>query len=178
MGPRPGAARGGFESVNTYDTGFDSIGFIQFITGEDGHGSLLEVLAREKAEQQKAYDADFRRFGVDVDAAGTLVAIDPASGAELSGAAAVLRVIEDKRLTAVFQRAGRRSQAFRVAQIEVAKSHYWPADDPLVVTVNGQTVTGRVSDVIRSEAGMATLFDPIISISPTIPPSPLSGIRS
>jgi hypothetical protein len=35
---------GGFDAVNTYDTGFVSIGFIQFITAVDGKGSLLEVL--------------------------------------------------------------------------------------------------------------------------------------
>ena len=41
----------------------------------------------------------------------------------------------------------------------MAKSHHWPADDPVTVTVDGQTLTGKVSDAIKSEAAMATLFD-------------------
>ena len=150
---------GGFDSVNTYDTGFVSIGFIQFITGSEGKGSLLEVLRQEKTDQPAQFASDFHQFGVDVDADGVLVVTDPLTGAELTGADAVQKTIADKRLTAVWQRAGKKSMAFRVAQIKVAKSHYWPADDPFTITVNGQTITGKVSDVIKSEAGFATLFD-------------------
>lgn len=35
---------GGFDSINTYDTGFVSVGFIQFATLADGAGSLGDVL--------------------------------------------------------------------------------------------------------------------------------------
>lgn len=151
---------GGFEAVDTYDTGYVSVGFIQFITAVDGRGSLSEVLGREKANAPDAFAADFRRFGIDVDAATkTFVVVDPGTGAELVGPAAVQAIIADKRLAAVFQRAGRKSVAFRVAQIQIAKSHYWPADDPVQVTIGGQPVFGKVNDVIRSEAGLATLFD-------------------
>ena len=150
---------GGFDAVNTYDTGWVSIGFIQFITGENGGGSLLAVLAREKADAPDAYQRDFRRFGVDVNADGVLVVVDPSTGAELVGNDAVRKVIEDKRLTACFQRAGRRSLEFRTAQVKVAKSHYWPADDRVKLIVNGQTIECAVKDLVRSEAGMATLFD-------------------
>lgn len=150
---------GGFDAVNTYDTGWVSIGFIQCITGERGDGSLMDVLAVQKADDPAAYEADFRRFGVDVSASKILVVVDPGTGAELTGNDAVRKVIEDKRLTAVFQRAGRRSLAFRVAQVKVARMRYWPAEDTFTVTVQGQKLTGRVQDVIRSEAGLATLFD-------------------
>jgi len=150
---------GGFDAVNTYDTGWVSIGFTQCIAGERGDGSLMEVLASEKADNPDAYAADFRRYGIDVNARGTLVVIDPATGAELAGSEAVRKVIDDKRLTALFQKAGRRSSAFRTAQVKVARLHYWPADDPFAVNVGGTRLEGRVGDVIRSEAGMATLFD-------------------
>ncbi len=150
---------GGFDAVNTYDTGWVSIGFIQCITGERGDGSLLEVLAAQKADSPDAFRADFRRYGLDVDAKGLLVAVDPETGAELTGNEAVRKVIEDKRLTACFQRAGRRSLAFRTAQVKVAKAHYWPAGDRFSVTVEGSKLEGVVSDVVKSEAGMATLFD-------------------
>lgn len=150
---------GGFESVNTYDTGYVSVGFIQFITMDDGKHSLAEVLLREKAEHPDDFARDFHAFGLDVTPDGVFAAVDPATGAELTGADAVRKTVDDKRLVAVFQRAGRHSMAFRAAQIEVAKAHYWPTDDTFAITVNDQMVTGKVSDVISSEAGIATLFD-------------------
>jgi len=150
---------GGFETVNTYDTGFVSVGFIQFVTLDDGKQSLSEVLAREKADRPDDFQKDFRQYGMDVSPDGVIVVVDPSTGAELGGHDAVMKIIEEKRLTAIFQRAGRHSEAFRVAQIAVAKSHYWPADDLVTVMVDGQPVTGKVSDVIKSEAGLATLYD-------------------
>ena len=151
---------GGFETVNTYDTGYVSIGFIQFITGEEGRGSLSQVLAREKTDRPNDFAQDFHRFGIDVDPfTGTLIVCDPSTGAELWGAPAVQKIIADKRLAAVFQRAGRKSLAFRVAQIQLAKARYWPADEPIKIVIKGREMTGKVSDVVRSEAGLATLFD-------------------
>ncbi len=150
---------GGFDSVNTYDTGFVSIGFIQFITARNGNGSLLEVLRQEKTDQPAQYAHDFHQYGVDITPEGILCVVDPTTGAELTGADAVQATIADKRLTAIWQKAGRRSEAFQIAQIKVAKSHYWPADDAVTVVVNGQTLTGKVSDVVKSEAGLTTLFD-------------------
>jgi hypothetical protein len=150
---------GGFESVNTYDTGYVSVGFIQFASMEKGTGSLGAVLARQKTENPAAFQDDFRRHGIDVEDAGGIVVVDPATGAELTGAAAVRTIIDDKRLIAVFQRAGAGSRAFRTAQVQVAKARYWPADDAVTVTIGGQTLTGKVCDVVKSEAGLATLFD-------------------
>jgi hypothetical protein len=150
---------GGFESVNTYDTGYVSVGFIQFITHEDGKHSLCEVLLREKTEHAEDFARDFHAFGLDVTPDGVFTAVDPATGAELIGAEAVRKTVEDKRLVAIFQRAGRHSMAFRAAQIEVAKAHYWPTEDTFTITVAGQELTGKVSNVISSEAGIATLFD-------------------
>ncbi len=150
---------GGFESVNTYDTGYVSVGFIQFITFDDGKHSLSEVLQREKGEHPDDFARDFHAFGMDVTPEGIFVVVDPATGAELVGAEAVRKTVEDKRLTAIFQRAGRHSTAFRAAQIEVAKTHYWPTDDVFTITVEGQSLTGKVSEIITSEAGIATLFD-------------------
>lgn len=150
---------GGFDAINTYDTGYVSVGFLQFITAANGKGDLLPVLLREKSENPQAFQNDFHRFGIEVTPDGTLDVVDPDTGAELLGADAVMKVIADKRLTAVFQRAGRYSTLFRVAQIETAIANYWPADFPITVQVNGQTLNGKVSDVVHSEAGLATLFD-------------------
>ncbi|MBC8102413.1 MAG: hypothetical protein H7Z41_07475 [Cytophagales bacterium] len=149
---------GGFDSVNTYDTGFVSVGFIQFASLGGGAGSLGAVLKREKETRPDDFETDFRRFGITVDDAGTLVVVDPLTGAELRGPAANIKIIDDKRLIAVFQRAGR-SRAFQIAQIQIAKQQYYPADDRVMIPVNGTPQAVKVSDLIRSEAGMATLFD-------------------
>ncbi|HEY0074595.1 MAG TPA: hypothetical protein VGB77_10870 [Abditibacteriaceae bacterium] len=150
---------GGFESVNTYDTGFLSVGFIQFATLSGGAGSLGSVLKHQKQTRPQDFENDFRIYGVDVNDAGALVVLDPATGAELVGSEAVLKIIDDKRLTAVFQRAGTLSRAFRIAQIQVAKRQYYPADLPIDITIDGVNHKGKVSDVILSEAGLATLMD-------------------
>ncbi|MCC6484716.1 MAG: hypothetical protein IT209_07720 [Armatimonadetes bacterium] len=150
---------GGFESVNTYDTGYVSVGFIQFITQRDGTHSLMQVLETEKERWPAEYARDFHRFGIEVGVDGVLTVVDPETGAELSGADAVSKVIDDKRLIAVFQRAGRHSVPFRAAQILVAKAAYWPTEDTFSFWVNGRKIEGKVSDVIHSEAGIATLFD-------------------
>ena len=157
---------GGFETVNTYDTGYVSVGFIQFITLAEGHEDLARVMADEKMNNPKDFRNDFHRLGIDIQPSdGTLTVVDPATGAELVGGPAVLKVIGDKRLTAVFQRAGRKSEVFRVAQIKTARASYWPAGDPVQITLpNGGVVNGVVSDFIKSEAGMATLLDRKVNI--------------
>lgn len=155
---------GGFETVQTYDTGFVSIGFIQFVTLADGKADLTEVLLREKTDRPSEFNADFHRFGIDVSPEGDYVVVDPSTGVELTGADAVMKTVNDKRLTAVFQRAGRKSKAFRVAQIQIAKAHYWPVNDPVNVTIGGSVVVGTVGDVVKSEAGIATLFDRKVNV--------------
>jgi hypothetical protein len=151
---------GGFDAVNTYDTGWVSVGFIQFITAAGGNGSLAGVLASEKAAQPSAFARDFHIRGIDVTPGGIFAVVDPATGAELKGPDAVRETIRDPRLVAVFQAAGRRSTEFRVAQIQMAKQGYWAADDPITVTLaDGTTLTGRISDVLKSGAGLATAFD-------------------
>lgn len=199
---------GGFEAVNTYDTGFLSVGFIQFITARNGDGSLAAVLQRHKTDNPDDFQATFRRFGVDVTVDGLIAVLDPATGNELRGASAVQKIIDDKRLTAVFERAGH-TDGFRLAQVLIARSRYWPGDDPVTVPlatvyeqpdaqsmpvvsgvfygatapaaqetaaaarqverqtsnpayrswVETRILSARVSDLVRSEAGMATLMD-------------------
>ena len=150
---------GGFESVNTYDTGYVSVGFIQFASLKEGGGSLGAVLKGFKAADPLAFATDFHRFGVDVDDSGHLVVVDPTSGAVAVGPDANARIIEDKRLIAVFGRAGARSRGFCAAQIRAAKAIYWPSEDRVSVLLNGIPTLVRVGDLVTSEAGLATLFD-------------------
>lgn len=149
---------GGFDSVNTYDTGFISVGFIQFASLAQGGHSLGATLRQMKTDDPGAFQEEFRRYGLDVTPDGILVAVEPSTGEIVRGPLANAAVIEDKRLIAVFGRAGRRTP-YRVAQLRTAKAMYYPADTLVTVRSGGRTLSGKVRDVIRSEAGMAALMD-------------------
>lgn len=150
---------GGFDSINTYDTGFVSAGFIQFACGKGGSGSLGKVLLRVKENDRKAFASDFERFGITVNEKGVLVVCEPDSGKVREGAAAAKAIMDEPRLAAVFVRAGRRSVAFRVAQLQIAKERYFPSEDLVVTTLGDESVSIRIGDLFKSEAGLATLMD-------------------
>ncbi len=137
---------GGFDAVNTWDTGYVSIGFLQFTTGETGTGhSLLRVLARMKsdeearcAQEDTGHRDEFARYfsehGIDV-RDDILYVRDPCTGNTVSGADAVSLLIQDKRLIAMFQDAGIHSRAFQLAQIHEAYHDYYLADSPVSIPV-------------------------------------------
>jgi len=150
---------GGFDSINTYDTGFVSVGFIQFACLQSGAGSLGQLLLRYKNADPAGFQADFRAFGIDVSPGAVLDVVDPVSGEELSGHDAAMKIVEEPRLAAVFQRAGKLSRKFRVAQLQTAKSMFYPGSDAVTFTLGGKTVTAKVADIFKTEAGMATLMD-------------------
>lgn len=150
---------GGFDSINTYDTGFVSVGFIQFACLKEGAGSLGGMLLDYKNNDAEDFQRDFRSFGIDVTPTGALAVLDVTTGAELTGADAAKRVIEDKRMIAVFQHAGQKSDAYVASQIRSAKTMFYPGNDTVTVAMDGLTLTGKVSDIIHSEAGLATLMD-------------------
>lgn len=149
---------GGFDSVNTYDTGFVSVGFVQFATLAEGAGSLGEMMSLYKTTNSAGFDRDFRKYGIDV-LGNKLMALDIENGVEKIGPDANNQVIHDKRLIAVFQRAGQKSRDFRVAQLLAAKKQFYPADDRLDLNLPTGTCSVRLGDVFRSEAGLATLMD-------------------
>jgi hypothetical protein len=150
---------GGFDSINTYDTGYVSVGFIQFACLSKGSGSLGAVLLRQKSSNPASFETDFRQYGLDVSSDGCLIAMNPSTGEIHTGYDAALTIIRDKRLIAVFQHAGQSSKAFRVAQLQVAKEQYYPGDDAVTLNLGGNKTTVKIGDFIRSEAGMATLMD-------------------
>jgi hypothetical protein len=150
---------GGFDSINTYDTGFLSVGVIQFAALSAGGGALGAVLQEMESSTPQAFYEHFQRYGIDVSAEGKIQALDLQNAVELEGPAAVMQIIADKRLTAVFQRAGEKSPEFRIAQLKVAFKQFYPAEDELKIPTRNGIFVGKVSDVFRSEAGIATLMD-------------------
>jgi len=121
---------GGFETINTCDTGFVSAGFVPFTSGEAGEGSLAQLLRSMKAASPMEFDECFRSLGIDVDARALWV-VHPGSGQLLRGSEAVSAIIEDKRLTALFYNAGKKSRAYQVAQLKLARElYYLPLHDP------------------------------------------------
>ena len=150
---------GGFDSVNTYDTGYVSVGMIQFACLSKGAGSLGQVLLKQKQRYPESFERDFRQYGVDVSPTGSLVVLDLDSERVLEGASAAKAIINDKRLASIFEHAGQTSRAFRVAQLMIAKQEYYPSEDALAVKVNGEVIEGKVGDFVHSEAAMATLMD-------------------
>lgn len=150
---------GGFDSINTYDTGYVSVGFIQFACLKGGAGSLGQVLLSMKQSSPAAFQKDFRNFGIDVTDQGDLVAVEISTLRETVGPDATISIINDKRLASVFVRAGRLSEPFKVAQIKVAKALYYPAEDTLTLKLGDKTHSAKVKEIFRTEAGLATLMD-------------------
>lgn len=154
---------GGFEAINTYDTGFVSVGFIQFASLRDGAGSLGKLLQNYKRWSPQDYERDFKNLGVDVSPEGKLIALDLDTLTPKMGSDANAVIIQDKRLIAAFHRSGSKSKSFRVAQLRTAKEEYYPGLRPVTFAINGQQLTFQVSDIIKSEAGMATLMDRLVN---------------
>ncbi|HET9621072.1 MAG TPA: hypothetical protein VFP84_06890 [Kofleriaceae bacterium] len=160
---------GKFDAINTYDAGYISAGFIQFITGKDGKGSLASVLRDMKARSPSEFNTYFHAVGIDVDAKGLVVA-DPATGGVLHGEPAVEKVMADKRLTAAFQAAGAKSNEFQYAQARTAYAQYYIPDMhfalPLTVKDSANpgktkkvTLNGTYGEILKSDAGKVASVD-------------------
>lgn len=115
-----------------------------------------------KAKNPKAFASSFQALGIDVDKKG-LAVVDPDTGKVLHGSEAVKKVIEDKRLTAVFQEAGRKSLEFQKAQARIAYKIYYVPDKrmsfSLKVGKKNFTIKGRYRDILKSLAGKAAAVD-------------------
>lgn len=154
---------GSFSSVNTYDTGGISVGWLQFAALETGRGSLVSVLANTKARDPKGFKLYFRSKGIDTAPDGRLVAVNLVTGTEVAGSDAVKTIVADKRLTAVFLNAGEKFSAFQQEQVDCLSDQYDPGALTFTATGPFGSVTGRVSQVIKSEAGLATLLDRLVN---------------
>ena len=166
---RVSAKEGGFNAINTWDTGFVSVGALQFTTGPDGNYNIAKLLQTAKTLDAAGFDTYFRNLGVDVEpgAEGTVVVVDPDTGAVKRGADAVLAIITDKRLTAVFEHAADNWHKYLVAQLKTAVQQYWIAEQTFTIKVDAATtLTGKYGDVLKSEAGRTALLDRAVQMGP------------
>ena len=155
-------SEGKFDGINTYDRATVSVGFIQFAGGR----GLPPYIARVKARQPAKFRELFQRFGIDVEfsvsrgaiAGARLVVLDPAGGRVLRGADAEAAIRDDKRLTTALILSGR-DRDIQAVQIEAAVVGYVRPALNAVVTPSTRGGRVRLGDVLRSQKGMAALFD-------------------
>jgi hypothetical protein len=152
---------GNFDAINTYDRALVSVGFIQFA----GSRGLPGYLALLKARLPAKFRDLLQKFGIDVEftvsgttiSAARVVVIDPGSSSVLRAAAAETAIRDDKKLTAALIVAGR-DRDVQLTQIEAAARDYvLPALNGTVSWASGQTA--RLGELLRSQKGMAALFD-------------------
>lgn len=153
---------GNFDAINTYDRAIVSVGFIQFAGGR----GLPPYIALLKARQAAKFRDLLQKFGIDVEftvsggaiTGARVVVLDPAGARVLRATAAETAIRDDKRLTTALILSGR-DRDVQLVQIEAAiRGYVLPA---LNATVAPSTRGGRVrlGDVMRSQKGMAALFD-------------------
>lgn len=153
---------GNFDAINTYDRANVSVGFIQFA----GSRGLPPYIALLKARHAAKFRDLLQKFGIDAEFAvssgamtgARVVVLDPAGTRVLRGTAAETAIRDDKRLTTALILSGR-DRDVQLVQIESAiRGYVRPA---LETTVAPSTRGGsvRLGDVMRSQKGMAALFD-------------------
>lgn len=152
---------GNFDAINTYDRAAVSAGFIQFAGGR----GLPRYVALLKARQPAKFLDLLQKFGIDVEFTVTdgairsprMIALDPGSSAVLRAQAAEVAIRDDKKLTAALILSGR-DRDVQLVQIEAAVRDYvLPALNATVSWAAGHG--GRLGTILRSQKGMAALFD-------------------
>lgn len=149
---------GNFDSINSYDRGIFSYGFIQFV-GAAAHGaSLNRLLAAMKTQQPALFRQHFQTFGIDSDGTQTRV-FD--NNTWLTGDTAWLFIQKNPRLYAPFITAGFEPLLVR-EQLRIATQLYVNVAInlriPLIINNIPLTVP-RISDILKSEAAMTMLID-------------------
>jgi outer membrane biosynthesis protein TonB len=152
---------GNFDAINTYDRAAVSVGFIQFAGGR----GLPRYLALLKARQAAKFRDLLQRFGIDVEftvvdgaiRSPRIIVLDTGRPAVLRAQDAEAAIRDDKKLTAALILSGR-DRDVQLVQIEAAVRDYvLPALNGPVSWAVGHTA--RLGAILRSQKGMAALFD-------------------
>jgi LAS superfamily LD-carboxypeptidase LdcB len=152
---------GNFDAINTYDRAVVSVGFIQFAGGGRGLGPYLALLrSRQPAVfrrvlGEQGIEIEFSVSGGEVDSHRVAV-LDPDGRRVLRGADAEAAVRGNKRLTTAFILSGRERDV-QLVQIEAAIRDYVTA--ALGERVTWGSASAPLGDLLRSQKGMAALFD-------------------
>jgi D-alanyl-D-alanine carboxypeptidase-like protein len=153
---------GNFDAINTYDRAVISAGFIQFAGGR----GLPPYVALLKARQPAKFRDLLQKYGIDVEftvaggaiAGPRLVVLDPAGTRVLRAGDAEAAIRDDKRLTTAVILSGR-DRDVQLVQIEAAIRGYVLPALAAVVTWSSGRGRGRLGELLRSQKGMAALFD-------------------
>ena len=156
------SAEGNFDAINTYDRAIVSAGFIQFAGGR----GLPPYIALLKARQAAKFRDLLQKFGIDVEFTVTngaitsprLVVLDPSASQVLRATAAETAIRDDKRLTTALILSGR-DRDVQIIQIEAAARGYVLPILDANIAPSTRGGRARLGDFIRSEKGMAALFD-------------------
>lgn len=118
---------GNFDALNTYDRARVSFGFIQFAGGR----GLPPLMALLKLRRPEAFHTMFQVYGIDVEfnlkntkaLSPVITVIEPITQKTLKGDNAESLIRDNKKLSAVFVRAGHNLETQR-GQIEAATQNY------------------------------------------------------
>ena len=146
---------GKFSSVNTWDIADVTWGFIQWTTGKDGKGSLIDTLLACKGYAPKAFDASLRRYGIDVTKSDGIVLTEP-DGTVLKGKEAARAIQVSPVLTALLSAAGEDAD-FKVAQLRHANDKVGKEVLRSTVTVKGNKI--KLGDILTSELAVGGAFN-------------------
>ncbi len=157
---------GHFSTTENGDIGGITWGMIQWTSGMDGRGSMMDVLNKVKADDPATFKKRFQDYGIDVKA-GTLTVTKP-NGDVVSGADAVNYVRTDPKLTAVLIRAAGDPDV-QGAQVEIAKPQKIDReglDRTAQISVGGKSYRFSARDVMTSEWGAALVANASVHSGP------------
>lgn len=153
---------GGFDAVNSFDTGYLSVGCLQFASLANGAGSLGRLMLRYKSRSPDSFWRHFGQFGIDVSPVGQIQVWDPMRRTVLLGSDAAKAFHSNPSFAAIFRVAGQTCSEFRRSQLDQAFHEYFPKEKILRVRFGSDTEVVPVMNIFRSEAGLATLMDHLV----------------
>jgi hypothetical protein len=145
---------GKFGTVNTWDQADVTWGFIQWTTGRDGRGSLINLLVLCKTLFPAVFERRLHRYGIDVKAEVGLV-VTLADGQIKTGKDAARHIQVDPVLTAVLAAAGE-DPDFKSVQLRQANAKVGKEVLHATITLEDRKI--KISDILTSERAVGGAF--------------------
>jgi len=146
---------GVFSTTESNDRGGITWGMLQWTSGHDGRGSMVEVLNKVKTDHPEAFKKLFQDYGIDT-SNGSLQVTQP-DGKVLTGAEAVELVRSDPKLSTAFALAGTDTdvQATQMALAKSQKIDHDGLDRAGHVKVDGKDYKFTARQIFTSAYGAA-----------------------